>query len=138
MDKKEEFTEWFDKQGFKYFKAYEFTRYFERELNDYPPKSKWKNIVSALEIVDKLRGDLGHPIRITSSYRADKYNKKVGGASKSLHKEFKALDIQCSGLSPARLYHRLKKYRDAGEFKGGLSEYKTFVHIDVRGTNADW
>jgi len=138
MDKKEEFTEWFDKQGFTYFKAYEFTRYFERELNGYPPKSKWKNIVEGVKILDKLRKEIGLPIRITSSYRADKYNKRVGGASKSLHKEFKALDIQCSGLSPARLYHKLKKYRDAGEFKGGLSEYKTFVHIDTRGENADW
>ena len=138
MSKREDFTEWFNKQGFKYFKAYEFTRYFERELNAYPPKSKWKNIIPTVQIVDKLRGALNHPIRITSSYRSDKYNKKVGGALKSQHKDFKALDIQCTGLTPARLYHTLKKYRDAGEFEGGLSQYSTFVHVDTRGENADW
>ncbi len=138
MSKKEDFVEWFDKQGFKYFKAYEFTRYFERDLNSYPPKSKWKNIINALRVVDKLRNDIGLPIRITSSYRSDKYNKKVGGASKSQHKEFKALDIQCSGLSPSRVYHKLKKYRNEGDFEGGLGQYKTFTHIDVRGNNADW
>ncbi len=138
MDKKEEFVEWFDKQGFTYFKAYEFTRYFERELNSYPPKSKWKNIVETLRVLDKLRADVGKPIRITSSYRADKYNKKVGGASKSMHKEFNALDFQVSGVSPSWLYHKLMKYRNAGEFEGGLGSYKTFTHIDTRGENKTW
>jgi hypothetical protein len=28
--------------------------------------------------------------------------------------------------------------RREGIFKGGLGKYKTFVHVDVRGKNADW
>lgn len=137
-DIKEEFNEWFGKQGFNNFKAYEFTDYFERALNKFPPKSKWPNIVDSVRVIDKLRDEIKSPIWITSSYRSSAYNKNCGGASKSLHKEFKALDIQVSGFKPSYVYSRLKKYRSDGLFKGGLSEYATFVHIDTRGTNANW
>ena len=137
-DTKKEFNEWFSGLGLKYFKAHEFTNYFERNLNKFPPKSKWDNIIPTIKLIDKLRGDLGVPVRITSSYRSSAYNKNCGGASKSLHKEFKAIDLQVSGFKPSYVYSKLRKYRDEGLFKGGLSEYSTFVHIDTRGKNADW
>jgi uncharacterized protein YcbK (DUF882 family) len=137
-DIKQEFNEWFSEQGFKYFKAHEFTNYFERDLNTFPPKTKWKNIIPTMRVLDKLRSDIGLPIRITSSYRSNAYNKNCGGASKSLHKEFKAIDLQCDGARPSYIYNKLLKMRKAGDYKGGLSEYSTFTHIDTRGTNADW
>ena len=138
MSKKEEFVEWFDKQGFRNFSAREFTHYFERKLNTYPPKSKWKNIVPTLRVLDDLRDAIKMPIRITSSYRSSKYNSNCGGAPKSLHKEFKAIDFQVSGVNPTWLFKRLSRMREAGQFEGGLGLYKTFVHIDTRGYNATW
>jgi len=135
---KEQFNEWFSGLGVRYFKPHEFTNYFERKLNTFPPKTKWKNMESAIKLLDKLRADIGLPIRITSSYRSAAYNKNCGGAPKSYHKEFKALDIQVDGAKPSYVYARLLKYRNAGLFKGGLSEYSTFVHLDTRGKNADW
>jgi len=137
-DVKKEFNKWFGGLGVKYFKAHEFTNYFERNLNTFPPKSKWDNIIPTIKLVDRLRADLGVPIRVTSSYRSAKYNKNCGGATKSLHKEFKAIDLQVDGFSPSYVYARLMKYRNAGDFKGGLGKYSTFVHVDTRGTNADW
>lgn len=135
---KEEFNKWFSDLDIKYFKAHEFTNYFERNLNTFPPKSKWKNMVATIKLVDRLRADIGMPIRLTSSYRSKAYNDNCGGAPKSLHKEFNAIDLQVDGLKPSYVYARLKKYRDAGEFEGGIGKYNTFVHIDTRGTNADW
>ena len=28
--------------------------------------------------------------------------------------------------------------RSEGIFKGGIGRHKTFIHLDVRGSNADW
>lgn len=138
MSKKEEFIQWFDEQGFRNFGAHEFTNYFDRKLNTVPPKSKWENIIPTLRILDDLRDEIKMPIRITSSYRSAKYNTNCGGAPKSLHKEFKAIDFQVTGANPSWLFNKLKYKRDNGEFKGGLSAYSTFVHIDTRGENATW
>ena len=137
-DIKEEFNEWFGKQGFKYFKAHEFTNYFERNLNTFPPKTKWKNIIPTLRIVDQLRADIGLPIRITSSYRSNAYNKNCGGVVKSQHREFKALDIQCDGAKPSYIYSKLLKMRKEGH-KISLGKYSTFIHLDTRsGKVATW
>lgn len=138
MGKEAEFEKWFESKKFKYFSAREFIPYFKRTLNTIPPKSKWENIVPTLRVLDKLREEIKQPIRVTSSYRSDKYNKKVGGASKSQHKEFTAIDFQVDGANPCWLVGRLRRLRRLGEFEGGIGEYKTFVHVDTRGTNADW
>jgi uncharacterized protein YcbK (DUF882 family) len=138
------FNEWFDAQGFRHFGAGEFTGYFARERkgvkNSTPPRQLWKNIVPALRVVDELRASFGKPCRILSSYRSPAYNKAVGGAPLSQHKEFNALDIAFDGISPQRVYDRLLEWRRAGKFTGGLGLYPSsgFVHIDTRGRNATW
>jgi len=138
MSKKEDFVDWFNEQKFRNFKSHEFTNYFDRNLNTYPPKSKWKNIVPTLRVLDDLRDEIRMPIRITSSYRSNKYNDNCGGAPKSLHKEFKALDFQVTGANPSWLFSKLDRMRRQGEFEGGLGLYSTFVHVDTRGSNATW
>jgi uncharacterized protein YcbK (DUF882 family) len=138
------FTDWFAAQGFLHFGAGEFTSYFARERNGVknspPPKRLWKNIVPTLRIVDDLRASFGKPCTILSSYRSPGYNKTVGGASLSQHKEFTALDITFDGVSPQQVYDRLIEWRKAGKFTGGLGLYLSsgFVHIDTRGPNATW
>jgi uncharacterized protein YcbK (DUF882 family) len=140
----ETFSEWFAAQKFRHFGAREFTSYFTRERkgisNSTPPKRLWKNIVPTLRIVDELRESFGKPCRILSSYRSPDYNRAVGGAPLSQHKEFTALDITFDGVSPQRVYDRLLEWRKAGKFTGGLGFYPSseFVHIDTRGRNATW
>lgn len=138
----ESFDAWYKRQKFRHFSAREFTSYFEvfryGARNSAPPQSKWANIVPTLRIVDDLREHFGRPCVITSSYRGPAYNKACGGAPKSLHREFKALDIVFSGVSPKAVYDKLLEWRRAGRFKGGLGLYATFVHIDTRGYNANW
>ena len=138
------FTEWFDAQGFRYFKASEFTSYFAAHRNgtrnSQPPARLWKNIVPTLRVVDELRGAFGKPCRILSSYRSPDYNRAVGGVAMSQHLEFRALDIAFDGISPKQVYDRLMEWRKAGRFTGGLGLYPSagFVHIDTRGNNATW
>jgi N-acetylmuramoyl-L-alanine amidase len=141
---RESFNDWFAAQGFRHFTADEFTSYFDRERkgvkNSAPPRSLWKNIVPSLRIVDELRESFGKPCRILSSYRSPAYNKAVGGAPLSQHKEFTALDIAFDGVTLERVYERLIAWRKAGKFVGGLGLYPSsgFVHIDTRGRNSTW
>lgn len=139
----ESFNAWFARQGFKHFKADEFTSYFRTERrgvkNSEPPREMWKLIVPTLRIVDELREKLGRSIVILSSYRSPAYNAPIDGAArKSFHMRFQALDIVVAGVTPRRVFEQLKAWRDAGKFKGGLGLYSSFVHIDTRGTNATW
>jgi len=146
--KNETFERYIDRQGFKYFSGSELATYFNRKIKDpitgevvhnqYPPRFIWPNFVPTLKVIDKLRGVLNCPVRITSSFRSLSYNKAVGGAPRSFHKVFKAADIQADCATPHEVYLILKGWRERGEFKGGLGLYKTFVHIDTRGENKDW
>lgn len=133
------FATWFDSQGFKNFSSGEFTSYFNRPRNSTPPASIWANIEPTLRIVDRLATQLGTKIQITSSYRSPTYNAGLKKAAKnSSHTRFMALDIQASGVSPSQVYNILKSWRNQGQFSGGLGLYSTFVHIDTRGSNAEW
>lgn len=140
---KQMFTEWFNALGIRHFHAQEFTDYFQVTrrgvTNSAPPRNLWENIVPTLRVVDDLREYYGKPITILSSYRSPAYNAAIGDAApKSLHKQFKALDISVSGKSPKEVFTLLSKWRDGERFAGGLGLYPSFVHIDTRGSNATW
>lgn len=141
-NKNTEFVEYIDSLGLKNFSGAELLASTQRTRGDVkntiPPKAKWENIAPALRVVDELRDLIGAPITIASSYRSEKYNAACGGVKHSQHKQFKALDIQCKSLRPSVIHNRLLRLRNNGQFKGGLGLYRTFVHIDTRGSNADW
>lgn len=137
------FEEYFESLGIKHFSAKEFTEYFHVHrrgvTNSEPPRELWGNIVPTIRIVDQLRELWGRPIVLLSSYRSPAYNRAIGDAApKSLHMQFKALDIAVSGKTPQQVFNQLMTWRDSGKFKGGLGLYNTFVHIDTRGSNATW
>jgi uncharacterized protein YcbK (DUF882 family) len=137
---KEEFQEELNKRKIKHFSADEI--FFKGasdaklKLNTEPPKELWSNMWKTIEIADKAREKFGKPLKIASAYRSPKYNKAIGGAPKSHHVNFNALDLRTT--APKTLHKILKDMRAKGMFKGGLGLYKTFVHLDTRGNNADW
>lgn len=140
--RKESFEDWFARLGVRHFSAGEFTRYFAKwrgkVQNEAPPRELWEEIVPTLRLVDDLRAHFGQPITLLSSYRSPRYNSAVGGASRSLHKRFMALDISIKGVGPKRVAAKLKEWRRAGRFKGGIGTYRAFVHVDNRGYAATW
>ena len=131
-----------DEQGFRFFKGRELTEYWSRYrngvTNSVPPKSLWKNIIPTLRVLDNLRAKLGASITINSTYRSPEYNRAIGGAPSSLHMAFKAIDFTCAKGTPKQWAEELTKMRNSGDFRGGIGVYPTFVHVDTRGTNADW
>jgi hypothetical protein len=110
-----------------------------RTRNTLPPKSQWKQIAATLKVVDQMVVRMGAPLReITSAYRSPRYNRAVGGKSRSYHMQNLALDLQFRGVSASHVNYVAKKLRSEGLFKGGIGRYPSFTHIDTRGSNVSW
>ncbi len=110
-----------------------------RTHNTLPPKTYWKKIGPTLKVIDKMVTRIGAPLReITSAYRSPRYNRAVGGKSRSYHMQNMACDIQFRGVSPYHVAYVAKQMRRQGYYKGGVGLYSSFVHIDTRGSNATW
>jgi len=107
-------------------------------LNAPPPETLWPNLVPTARLLDALRERLGVPVTISSAYRTAAYNRAVGGAANSWHRQFIACDIKANGASPAKVANALAEMRGQGFFRGGIGRYSSFTHVDTRGVNADW
>jgi hypothetical protein len=136
---KADFQQLLDQHGVRYFNADEVffrgARDARLQLNTDPPRSLWPSLLAVTKVADEARHRLGKAVKINSAYRNAAYNRAIGGASASIHMRGGALDL--SG-SPATLHRILTEMRREGLFKGGIGKYRTFVHVDVRGKNADW
>jgi lysozyme len=136
---KAEFQKLLEAQGTRYFDAdeifYRGARDARLQLNTDPPRSLWPSLLAVTKVADEARHRIGRPLRINSAYRNAAYNRAISGSSASIHMRGGALDL--SG-SPATLHKILTQLRKEGFFKGGIGKYRTFVHVDVRGKNADW
>ena len=103
------------------------------------PDDLMDNLRKLAENLQKIRDEIGSPIRVMSGYRSPEYNKRVGGAKKSQHVLAKAADLQVSGMSTTDLANTIKQLiKDGVVDPGGVGLYETFVHYDVRGRNARW
>jgi uncharacterized protein YcbK (DUF882 family) len=90
-------------------------------------------------VLEKFRQEIGKPVVLTSVYRSPRYNASVGGARRSQHKEFCAIDFKVVGAGgPSDWARVLRRLRDNGVFRGGVGLYNTFVHVDTRGYNVNW
>ena len=97
------------------------------------------NVRLLAEQLQALRDHIGIPIHINSAYRTENYNEKIGGSPKSQHKLAKAADIVTSKYTPKQLASIIKKLIKDGKMKqGGVGIYPSFVHYDVRLTEARW
>ena len=137
---KAEFQKLLEAQGTRYFDAdevfYRGARDARLQLNTDPPRALWPSLLAVVKVADEARHRLGKPLRINSAYRSPAYNRSLPGAAKnSIHTQGGALDL---AGSPATLHKILTQLRAEGFFKGGIGKYRTFVHVDVRGRNADW
>lgn len=90
---------------------------------------------SLVTVLQKIRDHFAKPVTITSAYRNEAYNKKVGGAGYSQHKYGMAADICINGVSPAAIALYVETIMPN---TGGIGIYSSFVHVDVRTARARW
>lgn len=83
--------------------------------------------LDAALLLDEVRGEMGHPLGITSAYRCPFHNAAVGGAAQSRHKVGDAFDISLHNVSNKT---RLISSAAAAGFTG-FGFYGTFLHVDT-------
>lgn len=70
---------------------------------------------------------VGEQLNVTSGYRCDSHNRKVGGSKTSSHMAGLAVDVACSG---SRLRYRIVNAAiSVGIDRIGI--YRTFIHLDI-------
>jgi zinc D-Ala-D-Ala carboxypeptidase len=94
-----------------------------------PLYSVLKNLFKIAIVLQNYRNLLldNSPIIITSGWRSEKYNKKIGGAKNSYHIQGMALDFVCTKLKPEEVQKILNPIH-----KGGMEFAPTWTHIDIR------
>ena len=137
------FKQWFKRNlpDIRYFSAEEFLvkGLNKNGLNTSPPEELWPNVIPLAYALDGIRHHLGVPMRLHSVYRSPAYNRSIGGARSSQHMLFKAADWSAPARGDAADWAAtVRKLRADGLYSGGLGQYKTFVHVDVRGSQASW
>ncbi len=140
------FRQFFDGLGAQFFSADEFMVLGPSHhapgacngKNGMPEQALWDNVAPLVKAMDAIRAHMGHPVTITNCFRNEDYNACVGGVSGSMHKQFKAADFVCSSGTSADWAAAAKAVRSNGTFSGGVGIYNSFVHVDVRGSEANW
>ena len=90
------------------------------------------NVVLLANNLQALRDELGEPLIINSAYRTSAWNKKVGGAPKSMHLQAKASDLTTRTKTPKQLKAIILKLIKEGKMQdGGIGLYPSFVHYDI-------
>jgi Peptidase M15 len=94
------------------------------------------NMVKLATQLEKARDKIGKPFRITSWYRPEPWNSKVGGARQSQHLTGSGVDIVVAGYSGRQLGQALISW-----WPGGLGIYpgnrKHILHLDI-GKKRKW
>jgi uncharacterized protein YcbK (DUF882 family) len=83
-----------------------------------------------LDLLERMREDLGGPIHITSGCRCAVYNAQVGGVANSAHTRGTAADLRVQGGSERRKLLDLAVMHWAL----GIGVANSFLHVDVDST----
>ena len=103
------------------------------------PAELRNNVIELAVNLQVLRDELGKPISITSGYRSQQHNWKIGGAKGSYHLKAMAADIKVKGMKPKEVSEVIEQLISEGRMKeGGIGIYRSWVHYDIRGFKARW
>ena len=80
------------------------------------------------KVLDPAREEFGQPIKVTSGFRSEELNKKIGGAKNSQHMFGEAADIQCSDNK--KLFRILADMEfDQLIYEFGTDDQPAWVHV---------
>ena len=87
-----------------------------------------------IDMAEKLRVELGVPVRVNSGCRCEKHNAKVGGVKGSKHIKGLAADLSCR-LGSSKMFETVKKLHAEGKLPAldFCKKYRTWIHIDCGG-----
>ena len=113
---------------------------FECKCGCVMPDEVLYNVVKLVNQLQTIRDVIKTPIQINSAYRCKSHNKAIGGSVSSQHILGKAADIVVRGYDPSlEIYPLIEELINEGQIlQGGLGDYSTFTHYDIRKTKARW
>lgn len=95
-------------------------------------------ILLTARFMERVRTFLGNrSITVNSGYRCPTHNAAVGGEPNSYHMRGMACDFTVQGLSPAAVQAALE-LPGSPVLNQGKGSYRTFTHVDRRGSRARW
>lgn len=80
------------------------------KIDNTPDEQQKKNLEDLMAVLDGIREALGKPINITSGFRSESLNKKVGGVATSEHRLGLAADCQVKNMTNKELGYFIKGY----------------------------
>ena len=79
-----------------------------------------------VEVLEDIRTHFNSPVIITSGYRTQEYNEKIGGVKNSQHTKGTAADIKVKMVEANKVQNYLnRKYPN----KYGIGRYENFTHL---------
>lgn len=90
-----------------------------------------------VDLCNKIRSKYGRPVVVTSGYRSESHNAKVGGVANSLHCQGQAADIKPLAKDMKYFAEFAKACYDSNP-NGGVGIYDSWMHVDIRGYAARW
>ena len=97
------------------------------------PEDILENIKLLAVQLQKVRDYYNRSITINSGYRCETHNEEIGGVSNSQHLYGKAADIVVEDTEPFEVHDDvLYMIKTCDLDIGGLGEYNTFTHVDIR------
>ena len=89
--------------------------------------------------LQRIRNEIGLPMRINSAYRCPEHNRAVGGSPGSYHPQSLAADIHIDHVPTKQIADQIEELMEHSKIPdGGLGRYKTFTHYDIRTVPARW
>ena len=104
-------------------------KYFEYEEFDSPDVQGSGQLMDPklLNMIDEAREIYGKPIHVTSGYRTEAHNRKVGGVDSSSHLKGLAIDVAC--VRSDNRFKMLNALLEVGFNRIGVAS--TFIHVDI-------
>ena len=115
----------------RYFTINELTK-TSTGISNIPNAEQVANLIYLVEnLLDKAREELAMPITVTSGYRSEAVNRRVGGVATSQHTKGEAVDLVCG--DNAKLFNILKKMNfDQLIWEKGNSVQPAWVHVSLK------
>lgn len=98
-------------------------------LDNNPDSKTIANLIELCQTLEAVRSLIGQPLLVTSGYRCEALNQRIGGSVSSAHVQGLAADILAVGLTPRQLAQRIM---DSDlEFDQLILEFDGWVHLGL-------
>jgi len=112
---------------YKLMKPFTYFTYSEFDSPDQPGSGEQYMSKEFIRKLDKIRNEVGFPMKITSGYRSITHNAKVGGVPNSAHTKGLAADISTPNKKGQNAI--IKAALKQGITRFGIAQ--NFVHLDI-------